>query len=380
MGEAIRSLPQGLLPVGRTSIFLEQRSVRLPCRGEVTRELVEEAQARFYEQTRWHLEVVIQSPTPGVPAAPCKKTSGPQVFPSPSSCIGSPHPSRPLPEQEALEHARRVLGSLPGYLKVGVDQAKRALRVRFLFPDAAQARYGESLAQVQAQTGWQIQLSARPQQEALIELAQRLLPQDVTCMKGPSVYWDKRIVSLECLGPISQEARAEVERQFAEETGWSLELQIPSSQGDAPAHCSQAEAMAHLGVVLLGAQDLYQIGADTNRGVLWLHFHFPDVAKVRYADQLSRLVAQTGWRVELHPRVHQQALIEQARALLPAGVSIVGKTSVFQDQQLLSLTCTGSMSEEEQQEIQQRFLEQTGWQLSIVRAAGEGSGNSNGSG
>ena len=371
-GEAIRSLPQGLLPVGRTSIFLEQRSVRLPCRGEVTQELVEEAQARFYEQTRWHLEVVIQSPTPGVPAAPFKKTSEPQVFPPPSSCIGPPHPSRPLPEQEALEHARRVLGSLPGYLKVGVDQAKRALRVRFLFPDAAQARYSEPLAQVQAQTGWQVHLSPRPQQQALIELAQRLLPQDVTCSRGPSVYWDERHVRLECLGLLSEEGSAQIKRQFTEETGWSLDLRRPSLEEDAPARCAQAEAIAQVGVVLLGAQDLYQIGADTNRGVLWLHFHFPDRARTRYADQLTTLVAQTGWRVELHPRVHQKALIEQATALLPAGVSIVGKTSLYQDQQRLSLTYAGVMGEEEQQEIQQRFTEQTGWQLSIARAAEEG--------
>ncbi len=372
---AIGSLPQGLQPAGRASILLDRRSVRLPCRGQVSQELVEQAQRRFSEQTRWHLWLVVQSSASGAPAASANKTAEPQVVAPPSASTVSSPRDWPLPEQDVLEYARGVLGSLPGYLKVGVNhQTKRGLRVRFIFPDAAQARYGELLAQVGVQTGWRVELHPRPQQEALVEVAQRLLPQGVASSVRPSLYWDERLLSMECLGSLDQETAAQIQRQFAQETGWSLELRRPSLQEDVPARCSQAEAMVEVGVVLSGASDLYQIGADANRGVLWLHFHFPQMARERYAEQLARLAAQTGWRIELHPRVHQKALIEQARVLLPADVGVVGKTSVYQDQQCLSISCAGPLREEDQQEIERRFTELTGWHLEVVRVAEEGSG------
>ena len=179
------------------------------------------------------------------------------------------------------------------------------------------------------------------------------------------------MVRLSCQGTMSQETIMQIQQQFAEDTGWSLELQVPSSEGGsaedgASARCSQAEAMAQVGMVLTGASDLYQIGADTKRGVLCLHFYFPDVARVRYGEQFTTLAEQTGWQVEVHARVHQKALIEQARLLLPDGINTVGKASVYQDQQRLSLVCSEPLGEEDQQEMQRRFRELTGWDLQIA--------------
>ncbi len=67
----------------------------------------------------------------------------------------------------------------------------------------------------------------------------------------------------------------------------------------------------------------------------------------------------------LYPYVHQKALIEAARRLLPEGVDVHGKASLYQDSRTLTLTCTGSIPAEEREDIQQQFSIETGWTLDL---------------
>jgi hypothetical protein len=97
-----------------------------------------------------------------------------------------------------------------------------------------------------------------------------------------------------------------------------------------------------------------------------LRFHFPIVAERRYAEVFKQLEAQTGWHVQLYPGVHQEALLETARRLLPPNLHIAGKASLHQDRSLLRVNCTGQASEEEKEEAQRRFVEETGWEMEIL--------------
>jgi hypothetical protein len=110
----------------------------------------------------------------------------------------------------------------------------------------------------------------------------------------------------------------------------------------------------------------YRVGADASRGLLWAHFHFPELAKQRYAEQLAALASQTSWKVYVYPIVHRLALIEAVRRLLPEGVSISGEPTLFQHNSTLSVDCVGSMSAETIADVQRRFAEETGWELNVV--------------
>jgi len=58
-------------------------------------------------------------------------------------------------------------------------------------------------------------------------------------------------------------------------------------------------------------------------------------------------------------------LIEAARRLLPPGIGVNGKASLYQDSRTLTLTCTGSIPAAERENIQQQFSTETGWTLDL---------------
>jgi hypothetical protein len=274
----------------------------------------------------------------------------------------------PMDQGEALQTAQALLGPLPGFRKVGVKATRRSqLLVRFDLPEVAQHRYAGQLAHLETQTGWHVHIHPTTRQDALMEAARRVLPTGLTCNAGPSIYQNDHIVIITCSGTTSREAIAAAQHRFTEETGWQLELVVPAleSTTETLPRLSQSEALARATSVLGAATDLYRISADAKRGILWLHFHFPTVAQQQYGERLTLLAAETGWRVEVHPRVHQKAVIEAARRLLPAHVAVVGKASLYQEHSEVQLACQGRLSVVDKADVQRSFLVETGWHLDL---------------
>jgi hypothetical protein len=272
-------------------------------------------------------------------------------------------------QNEASAIARSLLANADGLYKIGVDAGASTLWLRFYFPDAVQHRIAEQLAEIEAQTGWSVRIHPSVHQEALVAAARRLIPAGLTLNGTPSLYHDRRAVGLTCKGSVSKEAIEEAQRQFREETGWELELMVPAVEGDESTWLPQGEAMALAASIFKEAHDLYRVGVDTKRRTLWLHFHFPAVVRKRYAGQLAALAEQSGWHVDLHPTVHQKALIDAACRLLPDSLNFTGKASIRLDRHILNLTCTGEVSKEEIQEVRRKFAEETGWHLEILNRA-----------
>jgi hypothetical protein len=360
---AERHLPASLRPAGRPSIFVERRTVRLVGLGEASAGELAEAQAQFSQETRWHLDIVVRRLS--APASPASAEAAPQSQSQPAttsllSASGAPR-GWPLQQQEALEQARALLGALQGFQKVGIDKTRQALLVRFDFPDRAIGRYAEAIKRLETETGWQVHLHPTARQEALIERARSLLPAGCQVAATPSIYWDEHLVGLQCQGAADRQTIEEIERRFTEQTGWRLSLML--SEQEAASRLFQAEALAQASERLQATQGLYQIGVDTKRGILWLHYHFPDAARERYAEAFAQLAQTTGWRVELHPRVHQKALVDLARQLLPAPSDTTGKPSLHEAMRRLVFTVAGTLPEEIARVVQQRFTEETGWTL-----------------
>ncbi|HEY6540019.1 MAG TPA: hypothetical protein VIZ18_03740 [Ktedonobacteraceae bacterium] len=358
-------LPTRVKPTGRPSIFVERRSLRLEGLGEASPEEIAQAQAEFFQQTRWHLDLIVRQSAPPSPAAEARGVPKSQPpLPGTASVLTVSSASRgwPLPQQEALEMARALLSALPGFQKVGIDQQLQTLLVRFDFPDVSQERDKEVFSRLEAETGSRVRVHPTARQEALIEQTRRLLPAGLQSSATPSIYWGERAVGLLCTGTADAHAIEQAERLFREETGWCLSLLLAEHVAG---RLSQAEAMAQASQRLQVTQGLYQIGVDAKRGILWLHYHFPAITQERYGEAFAQLAEATGWRVELHPRVHQKALVDQACLLLPAQHGLSGKPSIHEEAQRLVLTVAGPLSEEIAQDIRQRFSEETGWTLEI---------------
>ncbi len=360
---ARKLLPQGLSTRGGPSLYPEHRQLHLAYIGQASQSAITEAQKQFHEKTGW--EVQYTGDVIATTLLEAEKSPAPPVSETPIATAPQKAPNkRRFNQQLALQVAQHELSKLPGYYKTGADVNNAILIPRFYFPDVAQTRYADLFAQLEAKTGWSVQLYPSINQNALMDMALQVLPAGLVSNNTPSLYLSQRIVSVVCSGTSSTEEIAAAKQRFEEETGWQLEMLLPAQQ-QANGVVSQGEAMAMATALFSDASDFYRVGVDTNRKVLWLHFHFPDAARKRYAQQFLDLEAQTGWHVDLHANAHQKALVDVARRLLPDTVGIVSK-SLRQENKTLRLTCTASISNTGLDDIQERFLKETGWCLDVM--------------
>ncbi|GCE07637.1 MBL fold metallo-hydrolase [Dictyobacter aurantiacus] len=403
----LQMLPEGLSAQGNPSIFVEQRVIRFTCSGQASEEELEAAQQRVLKETGWQLEVA------GLKVGGERSMKSPESVPTSSAPVGPVRSGgAPVQEQQAISYARTLLSGLAGFLKVGMDKANYVLRARFEFPEVAQQRYGAIFQQIEESTGWTVQIyPLTPSQEALVAMAHSMLPDGLEALGRPSIYWDRNTVGVLCKGSAEVEAVYEAQRQFAAETAWTLEMQGMTLQSgpiskdgrqlepelspnqeqtveeqtqeaspmlveeDPGARVSQVQAMAKASELLSDAEDLYQIGVDARRGCLWLHFYFPQGARVRYAQRFLQIKEQTGWGVELHERVHVKALINTARRLIPIDARIIGTPQIDHGRQRIIFTGNGVMSQQAKDDARSTFEAATGWELVLRVGAPEESGN-----
>jgi hypothetical protein len=167
------------------------------------------------------------------------------------------------------------------------------------------------------------------------------------------------------VGRADPEALQNAQEQFLAETGWHLQLTVAGRKAAPSGRMLQGEAISLASEIFKEMPDFYRVGADGNKGILWVHFHFPDIARERYLQQMTELSDKTGWKVYLYPHVDRKALIEAARRLLPEDVGVNGKALLYQDSLTLIVKCTGSIPAEEREDIQQQFSLETGWTLDL---------------
>src|SRR5207237_10026634 len=106
--------------------------------------------------------------------------------------------------------------------------------------------------------------------------------------------------------------------------------------------------------------DLYRRSVDPETGDVTLSFHFPAVASAKYASALDAAAEETGVSITIAPHTHQGILTEIARSLLPAGLTVKGKPSIYVDQQMGELNCAGAAGKGEQRQAQAQMMEETG--------------------
>ncbi len=388
---AYRHLPTSLIVETTPSLYFDRWVVSLDCVGQATEAEIEQARSGFFEETGWQLELEIAGtlipasgalgPTGDILAPLAGTLSGGRVTRQdasiPAMTFGTTtFPARvsaPVDQHTAHLVAQRLLGGLAGFTKVGLDIASITLVPRFQFPDVAATRYAEVFEQLEAQTGWQVRLHPMTNQEALVEMARGVLPPVLQCSGTPSLYLDQHAVGVHYSGNADPEAMEEARQQFLEETGWQLRLIAPGQKGQkagksgnaAPERMPQGQATALVREAFSSEPTFYRVGADASKSILWAHFHFPEQAKQRHAEQLADLASRTGWKVYVYPIVHRLALIGAVHRLMPNSVSMNGEPQLFQHNFTLSVDCVGSMSAEMIADVQRRFREETGWELNV---------------
>ncbi len=305
-GELVRLaqhlLPAGLSERGFPSLYHDSQLIQIKCHGTASQEAINDASEAFYAQTGWRLELDVQSHS---------QASEHQ----PAQIPGGAH----MDQHGAIHVAQSLLHDLPDYIKVGAEPGRWILHARFHFPEVARQRYIERFAAIETRTGWLVQVPDGVHQEALAVMARHVLPDGLKASGAPSIYHQQQAVLIQCKGEASQEEVLAAQDHFEEETGWQLTITVPGSRENVEQtpRLAQGEALAQISAAFRGNVELYRIGIDSRLKIFWLHFHFPEKAGERYADEINHLEQETGWRIYLHPHVHQKALVEAAQRILP---------------------------------------------------------------
>lgn len=356
-GELVRAarlaLPGGLSERGFPSLYHEDQILQFKCLGMASPADIAAASQAFHKQTGWQLEFDIQETTHTLANLP--RNDEQQTH---------------MDQHSALHTAQSILRHQPGYLKVGAEPGRWLLHARFHFPHIARQRYTTLFAEIEKQTGWQVQVAEGVHQEALAQMARTVLPSGLNPTGAPSIYHNQQAVLLQCKGGAPQAEILTAQQRFQEETGWQLTITTPDSRTmmEQPPRMAQGEAMARITAAFSGVPELYRVGVDSRLKIFWLHFHFPEKARECYSSLLTTLEEETGWRVYLHPYVHQKALVETAQRLLPNQTGLTGKKTLHQETCTLHLKGTFLPDEAQCLEIARRFTEITGWSLQLEQA------------
>jgi Cft2 family RNA processing exonuclease len=284
--------------------------------------------------------------------------------------------SEPRPDQTAiLATIERHIGAPPDLYRRSVNPETGAVTLAFHFPAVAQQQHAEALAAASAEAGVPIELSPRPHQGALSDVAQEVVPPGLDVLKT-SLHHARETVSLRVSGEVSPDACAEAAQRFAAQTGWTLQfegLSGPAFGGDeeaAPAPPTGGALDMNRATTLvretLGPQSgCYKVSVDQPRRTLTVRFHFPEAARERYAETLSDLAARTGWQITVYPEPHQGEMEKLVRRVLPAGLLLSGAPSLYREERRAVVRCQGTAEDDALREAQQAFAAATGWSLDV---------------
>jgi hypothetical protein len=168
---------------------------------------MQDTQQQFLEETGWQLRLL----PPGQKGQKAGKS-------------GTSGIAERLSQGQAIALVREAFSAEPTFYRVGADASKGTLWAHFHFPEMAKQRYNKQLAALAAQTGWKVYIYPIVHRLALIEVVRRLLPQGVSISGEPALFQHNSTLSMDCVGSMSVEQIADVQRRFAEETGWELNV------------------------------------------------------------------------------------------------------------------------------------------------------------
>lgn len=285
----------------------------------------------------------------------------------------------PRPDQQWLQEViTTYLGTASDLYRRSIDPETGEITLAFHFPTVAQERYMEQLEAIQEETGVTVSLAPQPHQGEMIRVARRVLPAGLSEYGFPSVYHESQWLQIKCVGAATPEELETARQSFLSETGWQLNIDIqpvrklehtqplPSASAT-PVQMDQNGAIQVAQQMLSGQAGYLKVGAESGRHILHARFHFPEIARQRYTTLFTEIEARTGWQVQVQDGVHQEALAEMARKVLPHELTLTGSPSIYHSQQTVVLSCHGEAPSEAVAAAQEHFTQETGWQLTFKK-------------
>lgn len=114
---------------------------------------------------------------------------------------------------------------------------------------------------------------------------------------------------------------------------------------------------------------LFHLGYHRGLRQIRLAFHFPKVARVRYAELLEQLLTGTGWQAHIRKEVHQESLAHLAQSLWPDGTELMRRPALLLGREAVRVHLAQALDAATVATTQAAFRERTGWELIVTQPA-----------
>ena len=132
------------------------------------------------------------------------------------------------------------------------------------------------------------------------------------------------------------------------------------------------QARARIQAVFPSRTGLFRCSVHVEEKIYELAFHFPDIIRVRYSEQLQALEEETGWAIQVRETPHQERLFEEALACVPGGATVIKAPALRLERREVSvgIEVPADLStswEQLAEEADRKFSEITGYALALMR-------------
>jgi hypothetical protein len=248
--------------------------------------------------------------------------------------------------------------------KVGLNPQRRQMKLSFDFPDVASRVYSAQIEEAAQRTGWQVTVDPTVNQDALVMMVERLLPNGAKLVKRPSYFMDRREVSAEIL---HLENAEELAQAYERATGFRLlinQKKTPEAPHGAPTGTLMEINSAYSRLrAALEPWGLYRAGL--RGGEIVLYFISPQKG-LRAQAVIAQLSAETGYPLVIHDQPNQQAILSEVRKYAEQhGYHIKKGPGVRTADARISLMLSEVLPPEEAQRFVEAVWEATGYTLEI---------------
>ncbi len=282
--------------------------------------------------------------------------------------------------QEIEKYVEKNFSEL-GYKKIGFHPDERRVVLRFLFPDAvAQKAFSTALENFRSDTEWTASIFPATNHNSAQMFLRQLLGDRIAKI---SYFESDKSYQVSVSGGKPEDSS--VIEKFKSETGWTLNLSVDSSKSAAAGSSNnpflavkpdkvgkiteQNEALNYIKTFCAEEKiPLQRLGikSDGQGRYIEMTFITPQIGK-RYADMISAVSNDIGWRLVISSAVLQNMVFSVAAAAAEkAGLVLKKNPSYMPANREIQLKVSESVSEEVRNAVISEVAEKTGLACRIV--------------
>ena len=215
-------------------------------------------------------------------------------------------------------------------------------------------------------------------------MAEAVLPKGVVVLKAPGLRHEEREVVVhvddsECAVP---DWTKSAEEQFREATAYRLLVTIPGREPERKSAPVTPPGAWEINRAYAALRDAfkesphapYRIGRkqDAEGAFIEAAFISPDVGE-RYTDRLQDVAEEIGWTIRIRPTANQEMIGRVAQQATEENCRLRGSPKLYGAEKRVVVPVVELPEEGEQEEMQERFKEETGYTIEWEATKSEGS-------